>query len=113
MKVSKDMPLPCDDRFNNKGEADYAVWFHAAKSTCESILVVSADTDVYMFGLPLIEMGYLKLPNGDEKSIIVELEYNNAQKCSYYNSQASTLKQIGNSKCYLFVYFAVICNEWV
>ena len=63
------------ERFNNKGEADCCIWFHASKSSCEQILVAN-DTDVWMYGVALLEAGYLKsLLNNIDKDVIVELEF--------------------------------------
>lgn len=37
----------------NGEEADTMIWLHATKTHCSKITVLSADTDVYMIGLPL------------------------------------------------------------
>ena len=44
---------------NHHGEADYAMWHHAIHSTTSNILIVSSDTDTWVYGLGLSEHGYL------------------------------------------------------
>ena len=58
-------------RANNKGEADCGVWFHARASRCAQVLVCAGDTDIYMYGLSLMEMGYFELHN-KQKLVAVE-----------------------------------------
>ena len=47
-------------RVNNKGEANCGLWFHAKCSSMSRVLIVAGDTDVYMYGLALMEAGWLK-----------------------------------------------------
>ena len=62
-------------RTNNKGEADCGVWFHAKVSQCDNILVLAGDTDIYMYGLVLFELGLLTNTSTGKK-IAVERQYN-------------------------------------
>lgn len=52
---------------NEHGEADYAIWYHVARSTTSNALVLSKDTDTWVYGLSLIELGFL-----EGKHIIVQ-----------------------------------------
>ena len=54
-------------RKNNKGEADCGVWFHAAHSDCDTVVIHDGDTDVFMYGLALYEQGHFQ-----DKNILVE-----------------------------------------
>ena len=67
------MPFP--GRSNNKGEADSCIWFHAHCSVCEQILIIANDTDVWMYGLALLETGYLNISDSQTKDVTVELAY--------------------------------------
>ena len=49
---------------NQQGEADYTLWHHAINCTGIDILVVSGDTDVWVYGLGLWEAGWLINKNG-------------------------------------------------
>ena len=40
-----------------KGEADFAIWLHAKRCHENNVLVVARDTDVWMYGLALVEAG--------------------------------------------------------
>lgn len=44
---------------NKHGEADYAIWHHAFCTPASSVLVVSCDTDSWVYGLGIYEVGYL------------------------------------------------------
>ena len=66
--------LECNQRANEKGEADFAIWWHVQCSNCQQILIISGDTDVPMYGLALNEKGYLHTVQ-TKKAIIVELEF--------------------------------------
>ena len=44
---------------NKHGEADYAIWHHAFCTPASSVLVVSCDTDTWVYGLGIYETGYL------------------------------------------------------
>ena len=65
-------------RSNVKGEADSAIWQHAYNSDCEQILVVANDTDIFMYGLAFLEMGYLKSHNTGSKNWLQLSKYSNA-----------------------------------
>ena len=58
----------CSERENEKGEADCGIWFHACCSTSENIVVIANDTDVWMYGLAILESGFLA-----NKQVIIEL----------------------------------------
>ena len=62
-------PLHCLQEKNNKGQADCGVWFHAACSLCDTIVVHAGDTDVFMYGLALYEQGHFQ-----HKKVFVERE---------------------------------------
>ena len=58
LRVSDGQSGQCSERKNNKGEADYAIWFHACQSKCDKILVIANDSDVWMYGLAILEAGF-------------------------------------------------------
>ena len=77
----------CSERENEKGEADCGIWFHACRSSSQNILVIANDTDVWIYGLALLETGYLSLKEAN-KQVIIELSHekeyvhlNNALVC--------------------------------
>ena len=43
---------------NEQGEADYALWHHAIHCQGNDVLIVSSDTDVWVYGLALWEAGW-------------------------------------------------------
>ena len=45
---------------NEHGEADYAIWHHCLHESSTSILIVSSDTDTWVYGLGLCELGHLR-----------------------------------------------------
>ena len=45
---------------NEHGESDYAVWHHAIHSQCRNIVIFSGDTDTWVYGLGLCELGWLE-----------------------------------------------------
>jgi hypothetical protein len=59
--LGSSIPLP--NRQNNKGEADCGVWFHARCSDCPQVLIHAGDTDIYVYGIALADMG--SFPNKD------------------------------------------------
>jgi hypothetical protein len=63
--------LSCNKRHNNKGEADMAVWWHARWSPCSQVVVHATDTDIYLIGATLFDIGFLP----SEKQIIVERHF--------------------------------------
>ena len=65
----------CPIRKNNKGEADCGLWFHAKCTPMSHVLIVAGDTDVYMYGLALMEAGWLKSQEGVQKQIAVERRF--------------------------------------
>ena len=52
---------------NEHGESDYAVWHHAIHSPSRNIVIYSGDTDTWVHGLGLYELGWL-----NEKSVTVQ-----------------------------------------
>ena len=56
VRLQKVISMP----LNEHGEADYAIWYHVARSTVQNSLVVSKDTDAWVYGLALMEQGYLE-----------------------------------------------------
>lgn len=52
---------------NEHGEADYAIWHHCIRSNIRNILVVSSDTDTWVYGLGLFELNLF-----DTKHIFVQ-----------------------------------------
>ena len=44
-----------DNAGNEHGEADYAIWHHCIRESSSHILVVSSDTDTWVYGLGLYE----------------------------------------------------------
>ena len=61
------------ERHNNKGEADVGIWFHASKSQLQKILVMASDTDIYMYGMALMEIK--RFSNDGDKEVAVELSF--------------------------------------
>ena len=56
---------------NKNGEADYNLWFHCMASTSSKLVLLGSDTDIWVYGMALMECGWL----GD-KSIYVERALN-------------------------------------
>ena len=54
-------------RQNNKGEADFAVWWHAQESDAKQIIVHAGDTDIYMYGMSICDRNMIP-----GKNIVVE-----------------------------------------
>ena len=52
---------------NQHGEADYAVWHHAIHAPSQNIVIVSSDTDTWVYGLGILENGWLQ-----EKTVFVK-----------------------------------------
>ena len=65
------------NRQNNKGEADCAVWFHANKSNCPQITICANDTDIWVYGIVLMEKGHFKDNKGVSKQISVKISFQN------------------------------------
>ena len=45
---------------NEHGEADYAVWHHCIHAGSNNILIVSCDTDTWVYGLGLCELNFFR-----------------------------------------------------
>ena len=45
---------------NKQGEADYAIWYHATHAPSSNVLAVSSDTDSWVYGLGIMEIGWLR-----------------------------------------------------
>ncbi len=45
---------------NKHGEADYAIWYHTIHTPSQHIVIVSSDTDTWVYGLGLAEVGWLQ-----------------------------------------------------
>ena len=65
------------NRKNNNGEADCAVWFHAHVSDCPQIIICANETDIWVYGLALMERDYFKIEDSDLKQICVEINFQN------------------------------------
>lgn len=52
---------------NQHGEVDYAVWHHAIHAPSQNIVIVSSDTDTLVYGLGILENGWLQ-----EKTVFVK-----------------------------------------
>ena len=52
---------------NEHGEADCAIWYHCIHSSSNSILIVSSNTDSWVYGLGICETGLLR-----EKNVYVQ-----------------------------------------
>ena len=52
---------------NQHGEADYAVWHHAIHAPSQNVVIVSSDTDTWVYGLGILENGWLQ-----EKTVFVK-----------------------------------------
>ena len=48
---------------NEHGEADYAMWHHSIQEQSNNILMVSCDTDTWVYGLGLYELELLANKN--------------------------------------------------
>lgn len=44
---------------NDKGEGDHAVWLYASISPFNNVVISANDTDIWVYGLALSELGYL------------------------------------------------------
>ena len=44
---------------NQKGEADYNIWYHVKNTLSQNILIVGNDTDIWVYGMALFEGGQL------------------------------------------------------
>jgi hypothetical protein len=121
-----------EDRTNNKGEADNAIFVHAMRSDCNNILIVAEDTDIIMYGIAALETGYFKANNDQHKNIAIEKEIgeeyvwiNKALEnfVMHDSVQASSLKDvIGHSilaiyllagSDYLSNFFGITCEQLV
>ena len=95
------------DKKNNKGEADCAVWFHAACSSHRQVLVHAGDTDIFMYGLALCEQGHFQ-----QKQVCVErmkdAEYVLIDEGIRLLSNMPELKELLDSKYLLFHYWQCI-----
>ena len=49
-----------DQPSNKHGEADYAIWHHTIHASSRHIIIVSSDTDTWVYGLGLAEVGWLQ-----------------------------------------------------
>ena len=56
---------------NQKGEGDQGVWYHTCKSPFSAVIVFAHDTDIWMGGLALDELGYFS-----DRLVYVELRPN-------------------------------------
>ena len=44
---------------NQHGEADYAIWYHCMHTPSYNIIIVSSDTDTWVYGLGICEAGHM------------------------------------------------------
>ena len=44
---------------NEHGEADYAIWYHCMHSPSNNLIIVSSDTDTWVYGLGICEAGHM------------------------------------------------------
>ena len=49
-----------DSPNNEHGEADYAVWHHCIHASSNNVLIVSSDTDTWVYGLGLCELNFFQ-----------------------------------------------------
>ena len=52
---------------NEHGEADYAIWYHCTHSPSNNLIIVSSDTDTWVYGLGICEAGHI-----DHKHVYVQ-----------------------------------------
>ena len=45
---------------NQHGEADYAIWHHTSHTSSSLIGIISSDTDTWVYGLALVEIGWVQ-----------------------------------------------------
>ena len=76
MIISGDGSLPeqITEFRTNAEEADMIIWRHALKCSAQRVLVYSPDTDVYVIGLPLIDLS---------REFIVQINVPHAQDLKY------------------------------
>ena len=61
---------------NEHGEADYAIWHHSIQSLSQNILIISSDTDTWVYGMGILETcsrlreKNLYVQRGNEESFI-------------------------------------------
>ena len=89
LRVSDGQSDQCSERKNNKGEADYAIWFHACQSKCDKILVTANDCDIWMYGLAILEAGFLI-----DKDINIELCF--GKEYIYLNTALTCIRTHGS-----------------
>ena len=91
---------------NEHGESDYAVWHHGIHSPSRNIVIFSGDTDTWVYGLDLYELGWL---NG--KSVTVQRaetnQYVNIATLAYSISSHPKLQQIHHPVCCLVAVYVL------
>ena len=74
---NKEQPQPTYT--SNAEETDTRIWIHASRTTCTKILLISADTDVYHIGLPLLCT--------QQKQVIVQVNPISSRQLKFINLQ--------------------------
>ena len=95
---------------NEHGEADYNVWYHCIHSMSNNVVVVGSDTDIWVYGVALLESGWL----GD-KQIYVEknvhseyLHINHLLQNVQSHPKLNAIPHVGN--CLLAIYLLTGCD---
>ena len=92
VKVVHDRSI-CNLNRNEHGEADYAIWYHVTKSSVSKTLVLSKDTDTWVYGLALMEFGIIC-----DKLVFVKhgtsVKYSNLNDCVSSLTRIPSLAQI-------------------
>ena len=57
---------------NEHGEADYAIWYHVMRSNTTNAIILSKDTDTWVYGLALMELGLVS-----DKNVLVKQGFSN------------------------------------
>ena len=57
---------------NEHGEADYAIWYRVIRSSTSNTMILSKDTDTWVYGLALMEQGLMS-----DKNVLVKLGVSN------------------------------------
>ena len=76
-----DSPQPDPAYYCEAEETDTRIWLHARENSSRNILIVSADTDIYHIGCPLLQ----DIPN---KHIVVQLSKMSSRELKYLDINA-------------------------
>lgn len=95
---------------NEHGEADYAIWYHVIRSPVNNIVVLSKDTDTWVYGLALIELGLIH-----EKNVVIHQGLSSS--FAYLNEGVKAINSLEQLKqikypvtCFVAIYILSGCD---